>query len=91
MFFLKVDTMDPRSALVSTIGDLTFRLPREELGRIYYILDQITEYIDTNENVQKEQILSVLRNISSNVLMVQAFRVEEPINYETKGSQESDS
>ncbi len=80
--------MDPRSALVSTIGDLTFRLPREELGRIYYILDQITEYIDTNENVQKEQILSVLRNISSNVHMVQAFRVEEPINYETKESQE---
>ncbi len=88
MFFFKVDTMDPRSALVSTISDLTFRLPREELGRIYYILDQITEYIDTNENVQKEQILSVLRNISSNVLMVQAFRVEEPTNYETNKPQE---
>jgi hypothetical protein len=83
--------MDPRSALVNTIGDLTFRLPRGELGRIYYILDQITEYIDTNENVQKEQILSVLRNISSNVLMVQAFRVEESFEYETKESHESES
>lgn len=83
--------MDPRSTLVSTIGDITFDLPKGELRNIYSILHMITEYIDTNENVQKEQILSVLRNISSNVIMVYGYRNDTPVNYETKESYESET
>lgn len=69
--------MEDRNELVSSIGDLLYSLPKSELRNIYWILEKITRYVDTHDEVQKAQILSVIRNISSNVIMIHQLRDDQ--------------
>jgi hypothetical protein len=68
---------EARSQLVSSICDSLFHSDRIYIRKIYHILDDITEYIDKHPDVQREQILSVLRNIASNLLFINAYRLNE--------------
>ena len=69
--------MEDRNELVGSIGDLLYGLPKLELRNIYWILEKITQYVDTHEDVQKAQILSVLRNISSNLILIHQLRDDQ--------------
>ena len=69
--------MEDRNELVGSIGDLLYGLPKSELRNIYWILEKITQYVDTHDEVQKAQILSVLRNISSNLILIHQLRDDQ--------------
>ena len=69
--------MEERNKLMDAVGDLTWNLKKSELKNIYYILAWLTEYADNNPTVEKAQILSVLRNITSNIQMLVHYRCDE--------------
>ena len=76
--------MDARNEVVSKIGDIMYSASTRELKIAYVMLHSITTYIESEPHIEKKHILSLLRNISSNIIMVHSYRDNE-------SSSESDS
>ena len=66
--------MDARNKVVSDIGDIMWKQDKESLAASYAVLKILTKYIDTEPAVEKEKLLSLLRNITSNIQMIHAYR-----------------
>jgi hypothetical protein len=66
--------MDARNKVVSTIGDLLWNEDKKTLVLSYTLLKILTEYIDAEPAVEKEKLLSLLRNITSNIQMIHGYR-----------------
>jgi hypothetical protein len=54
--------MDARNKVVSDIGDLLWNKDKKSLAISYTVLKILTEYIDAEPAIEKEKLLSLLRN-----------------------------
>ena len=66
--------MDARNKVVSDIGDIMWNETKDSLAASYAALKILTEYIHAEPTVEKEKLLSLLRNITSNIQMIHAYR-----------------
>lgn len=69
--------MDARNEVVGKIGDIMYSASTRELKIAYVILHSITTYIESEPHIEKKHITSLLRNISSNIIMVHSYRDNE--------------
>ncbi len=66
--------MDARNELVETIGKIMWNAEKDSLRDSYAVLTRIVAYIEQEPEVDKERLLSLLRNITSNLQMLHGFR-----------------
>jgi hypothetical protein len=66
--------MDARNALVETIGKIMWNAEKDSLQDSYVVLTCIVNYIEQEPEIEKERLLSLLRNITSNLQMIRGFR-----------------
>lgn len=66
-----------RSKLVSTICDPLYHADKTQLKAVYFALDAVIEYIAENPTLTNDQILSVLRNITSNIILINSLRLDD--------------
>jgi len=66
--------MDARNQLVSQIGKIMYNEDKKTLVTTYHILTMIVDYIDAEPAVEKDKLLSLLRNITSNIILVHGYR-----------------
>jgi hypothetical protein len=72
--FSRKEEMDARNKVVSDIGDLLWNEDKKLLAVSYTVLKILTEYIEAEPVVEKEKLLSLLRNITSNIQMIHGYR-----------------
>lgn len=65
--------MERRNTLVTTVGDFMWDKNRESLVTSYTVLKHIINYIENEEEIHKDRLLSVLRNITSNIQLLHAY------------------
>jgi hypothetical protein len=69
--------MDTRSELVETIGKIMWDAEKKTMTSTYAVLTHIVNYIENEPTVEKTRLLSLLRNITSNIQMLVHYRSDE--------------
>ena len=72
---------DNKTELFNAIDPILRQMDKEELVMTYTLLHNITMYIQNEEGIETTQILGLLRNITSNILLFNYYfdsRVEAP-------------
>ena len=69
--------MDTRSELVETIGKIMWDAEKKTTATTYAVLTHIVNYIENEPTVEKTRLLSLLRNITSNIQMLVHYRSDD--------------
>jgi hypothetical protein len=65
--------MDARNELVEKVGKIMWGTEKETMVTTYAVLTHLVNYIEDEPTVEKTRLLSLLRNITSNIQMLHAY------------------
>ena len=68
--------MDARNELVETVGKIMWGTEKETMATTYAVLTHLVNYIENEPVVEKTRLLSLLRNITSNIQMLVHYRCD---------------
>lgn len=64
---------DNKTELFNSIDPILRQMDKDELVMTYTLLHNITMYIQNEEGIETTQILGLLRNITSNILLLNYY------------------